>query len=129
MSIGLGTRLILAWLSNCVGLLIAAALVPAVGYSDDLATLLLGGAILGLVNFALRPLVILLTLPAVILSFGVALLFVNALMLWLTSKLVTGLYVGGFWSTVAGALVIWLVNLVLGPWTRRWRHAARSRGR
>ena len=115
----------MTWLSNCVGLLIAAALVPAVGYSDDLATLLLAGAILGLVNLALRPLVILMTLPAVILSFGFALLFINAFMLWLTSKLVTGLHVGGFWSTVAGALVIWVVNLVLGPWTRRLRRARR----
>jgi putative membrane protein len=127
--IALGTRLAVTWLGNCLGLLVAAALVPAVGYGHDLVTLLLAGAILGLVNLALRPLVILMALPAVILSLGLALLFINALMLWLTSRLVTGLHVGGFWSIVAGALVIWLVNLALGPWTRRWRDAARSSGR
>lgn len=111
-------RVLATWLCNCVGVLVAAAIVPAISYGHDLGTLLLAGAILGLVNLALRPLVILLTLPAVIISLGVALLFINALMLWLTSELVSGLHVGGFFSTVAGALIVSLVNLVLRPWRR-----------
>jgi putative membrane protein len=65
--------------------------------------------------------VIVMTLPAVILSLGIALLLVNALMLWVTSKLVTGFHVGGFWSTVGGALVMWVVNLALRPWARQRR--------
>jgi putative membrane protein len=112
------TRLLLAWLGNCLGLLLAAAIVPAISYQHDLGTLLLAGAILGLVNFALRPLVILLTLPAVVLSFGLALLAINALMLWLTGKLVEGLHVGGFFSTLAGALIVWLANLLMRLGTR-----------
>jgi putative membrane protein len=112
-------RLLITWLTNCIGLLIASALVSSISYGHKLETLLLAGLVLGLVNYAVRPLVILLTLPAVILSLGVALLFVNALMLWVTSKFVTGLHVGGFWSTVAGALVMWLVNMALRPWTAR----------
>jgi putative membrane protein len=106
-------RLLVTWLGNCLGLSIAAALVPPIAYGGDWGTLLLAGAILGLVNFAVRPLVILMTLPAVILSLGIALLVVNALMLWLTSDLVSGLRVGGFWSTLAGALIISLVNAAL----------------
>jgi putative membrane protein len=94
-------RLILAWTCNCLALLVAAAVVPTISYGNDLGTLLLAGAILGLANFALRPLVILMALPAVVLSLGVALLFVNALMLWVTSVIVPDLRVGGFWSTVA----------------------------
>jgi putative membrane protein len=114
--IGPARRLLLTWLGNCLGLLIAAAIVSKISYGDDLGTLLLAGAILGVVNFALRPLVILLTLPAVVLSFGVALLLVNALMLWVTSKIVDGLHVGGFFSTLAGAALISLANLALRPW-------------
>jgi putative membrane protein len=114
-------RLIVAWLCNCLALLVAAAVLPAISYGNDLGTLLLAGAILGLANFAVRPLVILLTLPAIVLSVGIALLFVNALMLWLTSVIVPDLKVGGFWSTVAGALVIWFVNMLL-------RLASRPRG-
>jgi putative membrane protein len=112
-------RLLITWLTNCIGLLIASALVSHISYGHKVGTLLLAGAVLGLVNFAVRPLVIVLTLPAVILSLGIALLFINALMLWVTSKFVTGLHVGGFWSTVAGALVMWLVNMALRPWTAK----------
>ena len=107
------TRLAVLWLGNCLCLIVAAAVVPAISYRDDLGTLLLAGAILGVVNFAVRPLVILLTLPAVLLTLGVALLLVNALMLWLTSRIVADFYVGGFWSTVAGALIVWAVNVAL----------------
>jgi putative membrane protein len=118
VSRSLGTRLLLAWLGNCAGLLLAAAIVPAIGYGEDAGTLLLAGAILGIVNVSLRPLVILLTLPAVLLSLGLALLAINALMLWLTSRIVTDLTVGGFASTVAGALIVWVVNLLLRNGTR-----------
>jgi putative membrane protein len=123
-------RLLVAWLCNCVGLVLAAAVVPAISYGNDLGTLLLAGAILGIANFALRPLVILLALPAVVLSLGIALLFVNALMLWITSAIVPDLEVGGFWSTVAGALLIGVVNLLLRPARRRRGAAgAATRGR
>jgi putative membrane protein len=106
-------RLAISWLSNCLALVVAAAVIPAIGYGHDAGTLLLAGAILGFVNFAVRPWIILLTLPAVILSLGLFLLAINALMLWLTSRIVDGFTVGGFWSTVGGALIVWLVNAAL----------------
>jgi putative membrane protein len=119
-------RLLVTWLGNCFGLLIAAAIVPHVGYGHDLGTLLLAGLILGFVNFVLRPLVILVTLPAVILSLGIALLLVNALMLWITSRVVTGFRIGGFWSTIGAAFVLWLVNLAVRLWARRAREGRRA---
>jgi putative membrane protein len=106
-------RLLISWLSNCLALLVAAAVIPAIGYGHDAGTLLLAGAILGFVNFAVRPWIILLTLPAVILSLGLFLLAINALMLWLTSRIVDDFTVGGFWSTIGGALIVWLVNAAL----------------
>ncbi len=118
-------RLIVGWLCTSLALFVAAAVVPEISYGSDLGTLLLAGAILGLANFALRPLVIFMTLPAIVLSFGIALLFVNALMLWFTAAITPDLKIGGFWSTLAGALLIWLVNLVLRPISRS-RHLAES---
>jgi putative membrane protein len=106
-------HVLIAWLSNCAALLVAAAVIPAIGYGKDLGTLLLAGLILGAVNFVVRPAIIFLTLPAVILSLGLFLLAINALMLWLTSRIVDGFTVGGFWSTLGGALIVWLVNLAL----------------
>jgi putative membrane protein len=115
-------RLLITWLTNCIGLLLAAAIVGPISYGDKFGTLLLAGLVLGVVNFAVRPLIVLLTLPAVILSLGLFLLVINAGMLWVTSKIVTGLHVGGFWSTVAGALILWVVNMALRPWTSQgWR--------
>jgi putative membrane protein len=114
-------RLLLTLLTNCAGLALASALIPSISYHHRLGTLILAGLILGLVNVLLRPLVIVLTLPAVILSFGIALLFINALMLWLTGRIVSGFDVYGFWATVGGALLLWLVNMALRPWTRPHR--------
>jgi putative membrane protein len=120
-------RLLVAWLCNCLALLIAAAVIPAISYGGDVGTLLLAGLILGLVNFVIRPAVIVLTLPAVILSLGLALLAINALMLWLTSRLVEGLSVGGFSSTLGGALIVWVVNAALRGGGKRSRGRPRYR--
>jgi len=109
-------RFLITWITNCIGLVIASAVVGPISYGHDLGTLVLAGLVLGIVNFAVRPLVVLLTLPVVILSLGIALLFVNALMLWVTSKIVSGFHVGGFWATVGGALILWIVNMALRPW-------------
>ena len=119
-------RFIVTIAINCAGLAVAAALIPQIGYGGRWQTLVAAGVILGVVNFLVRPLVILLAFPAVLFSLGVALLFVNALMLFLTSRIVTGLHVGGFWATVGGALLIWLVNMALRPWAASARSAARA---
>jgi putative membrane protein len=98
---------------NVVALFVAAWIIPGVGYGDDAWALALAGLVLGLVNMVVRPLVILLALPAVILTLGLALLFVSALMLYLTDLIVPGFESGGFWSTLGGALVVWAVNVAL----------------
>jgi putative membrane protein len=57
--------------------------------------------------------VIILALPAVIVTLGIALLFINALMLYLTHLIVPPFEVGGFWQTVGAALIVWAVNVVV----------------
>lgn len=106
-------RVLLSWLTNVAALFVASWIVPGVGYGDDAWALALAGLVLGAVNLVVRPIVILLALPAVLLTFGVALLLVSALMLYLTDLIVPGFETGGFWSTLAAALVVWLVNVVL----------------
>ncbi len=121
--------LLLTLVTNCLGLALAAVLIPSISYHHHVVTLIVAGLILGLVNVALRPIVVVLTLPAVILSFGIALLFINALMLWLTTRIVSGFDIHGFWATVGGALILWVVNLVLAPWRRKARKHKRGRAR
>ena len=106
-------RLLLWWLSNVFALFVAAVVLPGVGYDGRVGVLLVAGLVFGVVNAVVRPVVVLLTLPAVILTLGLALLLVNALMLWLTDVIVPAFDVRGFWSAVGAALIVWLVNLAL----------------
>jgi putative membrane protein len=79
----------------------------------------LGALVLGLVNAFVRPLMVLLTLPLTILTFGLFLLVVNALMLWLVAALVPGIRVQGFAPALLGSLLLTLLNLgvasLIGP--------------
>jgi putative membrane protein len=122
-------RFLVSWALNCLGILIASAAIGPIGYGHKFGTLVLAGLVLGFVNFLVRPIVILLTLPAVILSLGIFLLVINAFMLWLTSKIVSGFHVGGFWSTIGGALILWIVNMVLRPWTAQTKRRRQKLGR
>lgn len=85
---------------------------------------LLGAIVLGLVNAFVRPVMILLTLPLTILTFGLFLLVVNALVLWLVAALVPGIQVRGFGAAFFGSLLLTLLNLgiaiLAGP---EWRAA------
>jgi len=74
---------------------------------------LIGTIVLGLVNAIVRPLMILFTLPLTILSFGLFLLVINALMLWLMAALVPGIRVQGFGPAFVGSLVLTLLNVVV----------------
>ena len=74
---------------------------------------LVGAIVLGFVNAVVRPLMVLLTLPFTILTFGLFLLVVNALMLWLVAALVPGIRVQGFGSALLGSLVLTLLNVAV----------------
>jgi len=74
---------------------------------------LVGAIVLGFVNAVVRPLMVLLTLPFTILTFGLFLLVVNALMLWLVAALVPGIRVQGIGSALLGSLVLTLLNLAV----------------
>ena len=80
---------------------------------------LFGAIVLGFVNAIVRPIMVMLTLPLTILTFGLFLLVVNALVLWLVSVLVPGIRVQGFGPALLGSLVLTLLNLFITrfmPW-------------
>ncbi|MGZ5017778.1 MAG: phage holin family protein [Methylobacter sp.] len=74
---------------------------------------LIGAIVLGLVNAVVRPVMVVLTLPLTVLSFGLFLLVINALMLLLMAALVPGIRVQGFWPALVGSLVLTLLNVVV----------------
>lgn len=83
---------------------------------------IIGALVLGLVNAFVRPLMIVLTLPLTVLTFGLFLLVVNALMLWLMATVVPGIRVRSFGPALWGSLLLTVLNigvsLLIGPgWT------------
>ena len=74
---------------------------------------LIGALVLGLANAILRPLMVLLTLPLTIVTFGLFLLVINALVLWMVAGLVPGFRVKGFAPALLGSLVLTMLNLAV----------------
>ena len=112
-------RFLVWWASNFAALWTAAKLVDGITYGS-IWWLVAAALVFGLVNLIVRPIVVLLALPAVILTLGIALLLVNALMLSLTSGLVPEFDVHDFfWAAVLGALIVWIVNMALDALLRR----------
>lgn len=120
-------RLLLFIAVNAVALLVAAWLLDGITITesgvflsdrdDRWVTLVLVGAILGIVNAIVKPVVKLVSLPLILLTLGLALLVINALMLLLTSAIADalelGFHVDGFWTAVLGALVVSVTTMVV----------------
>lgn len=70
-------------------------------------------AVIGMLNMILRPILLILTLPINLMTFGLFTFIINALMLKIASGLISGFTVTGFWSTLFGAIVISIVNWIL----------------
>jgi putative membrane protein len=109
------TGFILRALISAIGLWIATLWVSGIRI-DDATTLILAGALLGIINAIVRPIAILLTLPITILSLGFFLLVVNAGMVALVAAILPGFHIpGGFWSAFGTALSVWITGWV-GSW-------------
>ena len=81
--------------------------------------LLIAALVLGVLNALVKPILRLISLPFIILTFGLFLVVINALLLWLTSRLVSGFHVHGFRHAVGASLVVSLVSMLLGYSGRR----------
>jgi putative membrane protein len=78
-------------------------------------SLLFAGAVLGLANVFLKPLLTFIALPLILLTFGIAYFFVNVVMLLFTEWVTPDFSIDGFWTYVGATIVIWLVNWIV--WT------------
>jgi len=103
---------VLRVLGNALAIIVAAELLPGIALRG-MVSALGAGLVLGLVNAIVRPVLLLLTLPLTLLTLGLFLLVLNALCLWLTSVLVKGLEIQGFWAAFFGALIVSLVSWIL----------------
>jgi putative membrane protein len=100
-------------LTNMVAILLIAYFLPAIMWVDSWWAALAAAFLLGVVNTILRPILIFFTLPLTLLTFGLFLLVINGLMLWLVAAFVKGFYVNGFWGSVFGAILLSIVSWLL----------------
>ena len=105
-------RILLVWLINAVALLAVTGVMPSIQV-DSFGTALVAAVVLGLVNVAIRPVLILLTLPATILSLGLFIFVINGLLFWLVGSYLKGFEVAGFWSGFFGAIIYSIVSWAL----------------
>jgi putative membrane protein len=107
---------LLRWALNSFSLWVAAWILRGHGVTyDDSQTLtlfLLAGFILSIINVLLKPILIILSLPAILLTLGLFALIVNGFMVYLAAALVPGLHIG-FWAAVLAGMIVGLVNYVL----------------
>jgi putative membrane protein len=103
---------------NGLAIIVAAWMLPGLHLTGP-GTALAAGAVLGIVNVSVKPLLFVLTLPFTLVTLGLFLFVVNALCLRLTAALIPGFSIDGFWWSVIGALVVsvvsWILNGVLLP--------------
>ena len=103
--------LIARWIVNAAALLLVAYLYPGVQV-ETFVSAALAALVLGLVNAIVRPILVLLTLPVTILTLGLFLFVINALLFWFVAEIVGGFRVSGFGAALIGSILYSLITLV-----------------
>ncbi|WP_028357626.1 phage holin family protein [Brackiella oedipodis] len=102
-------NLIITWVLNAVALLIVGYIFPGISV-DSFGAALLAAVVLGLVNTLIKPILQILTLPITIVTLGLFLFVINALMFLFVGKLLGGFHVSGFWTALFGSIVYSIVS-------------------
>ncbi|KQV96280.1 hypothetical protein ASC91_01615 [Pelomonas sp. Root1237] len=106
------TKILVRWLLLAGALLLVAHLYPGV-IVKSFTSALIAAFVLGLLNTLLRPILVLLTLPVTVLSLGLFLFIINALMFWMAATVLDGLAVTGFAAALIGSLIYSLCGMVI----------------
>ncbi len=105
-------NLILVWILNAVALLVVAYILPGITVAS-FGSALIAALVLGLLNMLVKPVLVLLTLPITIVTLGLFLVVLNALLFWLAGSILRGFQVGGFWWAVGGAILYSIISGLL----------------
>lgn len=107
-------RFLLRWLVCSAGLWIAATLLSSsINYNNEAKVIIIAGLILALINMVLRPILVILSLPAVLLSLGLFMIVINGFTVFLASKLYEPLEITNFWAAMGAGVIIGIVNYLV----------------
>ncbi len=105
------------WIFTTVAVMVASKIIAGIRY-DTNGSLIAAALLLGILNAFLRPILLILSAPIILLTLGFFILVVNALMLLIVPGIVTGFHVDGFWSAFWGAIIISIVSWILSAFFR-----------
>jgi putative membrane protein len=104
--------LLVRWLVLALGVTLATKIVDGIA-CDDGTTLMIVVVLLSFFNAVVRPILVLFTLPFILLTMGMGLVVINALLFMLVGRLVDGFHVAGFWPALWGALIVGVTNIIM----------------
>lgn len=102
-------KLFLRWLISAASILFASRLIEGI-HIDDITTALVAAGLIGIINLLIRPIIIILTLPINILTFGLFTFVINGSIFYLIGNSVKGMSVDSFWAALLGAFFVSLIN-------------------
>lgn len=105
------------WIITTVAVMVAAWMLEGIRY-DSPASLIGAALLLGILNAFVRPILLILSAPLILLTLGFFVLVVNSLMLLFVPSIVSGFHVDSFWSAFWGAIIISIVSWVLSAFFR-----------
>lgn len=105
-------RHLIIWIINAGTLVLLPYALPGIRVSS-FAAALVTALVLGLINTVIRPILVLLTLPITLLTLGLFILVINALLFWLVASFVPGFQVQGFWSAFWGAIAYSIITTLV----------------
>jgi len=101
--------ILISWLVATIAILIAAHIIPGIRV-DGLGGAVIGAAILGVLNAVVKPVLVVLTIPVTLITLGLFLFVINALIFLLAGSLLSGFHVQSFWAALLGSLVVSVVS-------------------
>ncbi len=107
-------RFLLRWGVCTLGLWIAAGILGnRISYANSIWSVVIAGLFLAIINMVIKPIVVILSLPALLFTLGLFMIVINGLMVLLVSKLYGSLQVANFWAAMLAGMIIGLVNYLV----------------
>ena len=121
-------RMLIHWLTIVLGLYLITLIRPLGIYFDRPSDLVLAALVFWIFNAVLKPILVILTLPLLLVTLGLFLLVINAVLLDWIPVFVHGYHVPGFWSAFFGAIVLSIITGLFSRWEKRSRNVSAKSG-
>jgi putative membrane protein len=103
---------LIRWIANIAALFVAAWLLGDITYGDQWWTLFIAAAVFTIVNWLVKPILAVLSIPFIIVTFGLFYFLINILMLYVTDWLVPEFEIKSFWAAAVGAIIVSIINAI-----------------